>query len=334
MGKGKKPRDGSMGVWPRKRAKREVARVRTWSSPKDTKPLGFAGYKVGMTHAIVTDNRPNSITKGDELFMPVTIIECSPLKIFGVNCYHQSNYGITLSSTILHSTTDKHLKRSIPIPKKIQKKIEEVDAKKCSTIRILVHTQPAKTTIGKKKPEIFELALGGNTTSQLEYANNNLGKELRVTDVFTQGNLIDTHAITKGKGFQGPVKRFGISRKQHKSEKGTRAPGSLGGWSAQGHVMYRVAHAGQMGYHRRTDYNKWIISIGDKPEEITMKGGFLHYGNVKNSYILVKGSVQGPAKRLIRLVLAIRPNKKIPQQAPNIKYLHLSTHQGKTRESA
>ena len=91
--------------------------------------------------------------------------------------------------------------------------------------------------------------------------------------------------------------------------------------------MYRVAHAGQMGYHQRTEYNKWILKISSNPEELKMKGGFIHYGNVKNSYILIKGSLPGPKKRLIRFNKALRPNKKIPNEAPSIEYVSLESKQ-------
>ena len=91
--------------------------------------------------------------------------------------------------------------------------------------------------------------------------------------------------------------------------------------------MYRVAHAGQMGYHLRTDYNKWILKIGSKPEEINVSGGFPHYGVVKNEYILVKGSVPGLRKRLIRINKAIRHNKKLPQGTPQIQYVSVSAKQ-------
>ncbi|MBI5072518.1 50S ribosomal protein L3, partial [Candidatus Woesearchaeota archaeon] len=113
----------------------------------------------------------------------------------------------------------------------------------------------------------------------------------------------------------------------HKSEKTKRGPGSLGGWISQAHFMYRVAHAGQMGYHNRTEWNKWIVKISDKPEEINPKGGFIHYGNVKNEYILVKGSVQGPAKRLIRFNIPKRPDKLVPKDAPSIVYTSLEAKQ-------
>ena len=92
--------------------------------------------------------------------------------------------------------------------------------------------------------------------------------------------------------------------------------------------MWKVAHAGKMGYHQRLEHNKLLIKIGNKPEEINQKGGFLKYGVVKNPYILVKGSIFGPVKRLIRFNYPIRQNKKIPTEAPNISYLSLESKQG------
>ena len=102
----------------------------------------------------------------------------------------------------------------------------------------------------------------------------------------------------------------------------------MGPWRGQGHVMYRVAHAGKMGHHQRTEYNKWIIKIGEKGEDVNVKGGFIRYGIVKNPYILLKGSIAGPKKRLIRLNGAIRPSSYIPEQAPTLSYLSLNSSQG------
>jgi large subunit ribosomal protein L3 len=305
----RKPRKGSLQFWPRKRAKRHYARVKYWAPFNEPKPLGFAGYKVGMTHALFTDTRKTSVTKGMEVSFPTTVIECPPLKVSSVRFYKKTNSGSTLISEVFADKLDKELSRKIPIPKKIKKKIE--DTKDFDDIMLLVYTQPKLTGIGKKKPELFEIAIGGKKEDKLKYAKEKLGKEITVNDVLKQGQQIDVHAITKGKGYQGPVKRFRIGLKPHKSEKSRRQPGSLGGWSEQGHVMWRVAHAGQMGYQQRTEYNKLILKIGNKPTEINPKGGFLSYGLVKNDYILVKGGVIGPKKRVIRLNYAIRPNKKI-----------------------
>ncbi|RUA19603.1 MAG: 50S ribosomal protein L3, partial [Flavobacteriia bacterium] len=74
------------------------------------------------------------------------------------------------------------------------------------------------------------------------------------------------------KGFQGPVKRHGVSLRSHKSEKTIRGPGNLGAWT--GNRSWTVAHAGQTGYHLRTEWNKWVLKIGDNPEEVNRKGGF------------------------------------------------------------
>jgi large subunit ribosomal protein L3 len=227
-----------------------------------------------------------------------------------------------LVSEIFSEKPYKELERKIILPKKIKKKIEDI--KDYDDVRLLVCTQPKLTGIGKKKPVIFEICLGGKKEEKLKYAKEKLGKEIVLEDVFKEGQQVDIHAITKGKGFQGAVKRFGIGLKHHKSEKGRRTPGSLGGWKGQGHFMYRIAHAGQMGYHQRTEYNKWLIKIGKKADEINVKGGFLRFGLVKNPYVLVKGSVGGAVKRLIRFNHATRENKNIPTEAPAIQYTSLN----------
>ncbi|MEM1687157.1 MAG: 50S ribosomal protein L3, partial [Zestosphaera sp.] len=75
------PRRGSLGVRPRKRAAEFVPSVRAWpevtlGSPK---PLAFLGYKVGMTHVILVDDRPGRPTYGQEIFVPVTVVETPPM---------------------------------------------------------------------------------------------------------------------------------------------------------------------------------------------------------------------------------------------------------------
>ncbi|HLC64959.1 MAG TPA: 50S ribosomal protein L3 [Candidatus Nanoarchaeia archaeon] len=317
------PRRGSMQYWPRKRAKK--LRVRSWADVQAVKPLGFAGFKAGMTHVIITDNRATSHTKGESISMPVTIVECPPIKVFAVNFYKNSAYGRSLSSQILSTGADKVLQRTLSLPKKEPKKFGDLGD--FDDVNLVVHTQPGFTSTGQKRPHIFEVAVGGKKEAKLEYAKSMLGKEIAVTDVFKEGDQADIHAITRGKGFQGPVKRFGVSIRQHKSEKTKRGPGTLGPWRGQGKIMYRVAHAGQMGYHLRTEFNKWIIKIGKKDEQATPKGGFINYGVVKNPYLILKGSIAGPKKRMIRLNVATRP-KNIPSQAPIIKYLSLESKQG------
>jgi len=320
----KQSRSGSMQYWPRKKAKKETARVRYWSTSKDVLPLGFAGYKVGMTHAIITDNS-RSHTKGDDIAIPLTVIECPPIKVIGIRFFADKN----VKTQVLAEKLDKDLARKIKIPKKRNVKLESLKAEDYEDIRLLVQTQPRLTSIGKKKPEIFEMGLGGKVAEKFDYAKNNLGKELGVEDIFKEGEQIDIHSVTKSKGFQGPVKRFGIAIRRHKSEKSIRNPGSLGGWKGQGHFMYRVAHAGHTGYHLRTEYNKWLVKLGTEPKEINPKGGFIRYGLVKNKYLLLKGSIGGARKRLITLIRAVRPSPSIPKDAPSISYVSLESKQGR-----
>ena len=315
------PRRGSMQFWPRKKAKSEVVRIRSWADSKEAKPLGFAGYKAGMTHVFITDNRPNSITKGEDIRMPVTVIECPPIKVAGFILYKKDAYGLHAASQILADKLDKDLAKIFPLPKKSAKKASDVKIDDYADLRLLVFTQPKLTGIGKKKPEIFELGIGGDINAKFDYAKNNLGKEIKVQDVFKEGQAVDARAVTRGKGFQGPVKRFGVSIRRHKSEKTKRGPGSLGPW--HGLLNWTVAHAGQTGYHQRVEYNKWLLKLGNNPDDINPKGGFLRYGVIKNNFILLKGSIQGPAKRMIKLVQPLHPNRKIPAEAPAIVYTSL-----------
>lgn len=324
MAKSGAPRHGSMQYWPRKRASREHARVRTWASStvsdKSTL-LGFAGYKVGMTHTMAVDNRPKHLTKGDTIAMPVTIVECPDIVILGLNAYKKENGALKIAKTIMSDKSNKNLKRTL-VENKQKHDLSSIERMtKIVEIRALVHTQPYKTNLGKKKPEVFEISLGGNVNAQIEFMKNNLGKEIPVNEVLKEGQLVDIHAVTKGKGFQGPVKRFGVGLRQHKAEKVKRGPGSLGPWRGQGHVMYRVAHAGQMGYHTRTFYNSWIVKLGDKVADINTKEGFRAYGVLKNKYLLFKGSLPGPAKRLLKFTAPMRPNKKVPTQAPQMEIM-------------
>ncbi|HLC66128.1 MAG TPA: 50S ribosomal protein L3, partial [Candidatus Nanoarchaeia archaeon] len=290
MGQPNKPRSGSMQFWPRKRARRIYARIRSWPSQKEAKPLGFAGYKVGMCHAMVVDNRKNALTKGEEISVPLTILECPPLKVYGARFYRKSIMG-TQAIVDVTAKADKELARKLPVQKKEGKKLEDIPLAGVEAIYALVYTQPKLVGFGKKKPELFEIAIGGNVEEQFAFMKERLGKDLSVKEVLREGAQLDVHAVTRGKGVQGPVKRFGVSIRQHKAEKTKRGPGSLGAWRGQGHMMYRVAHAGQMGFHTRTEYNKWLIKIEDDMQKINRLGGFKHYGVVRNPCILLKGSV-------------------------------------------
>ena len=89
----------------------------------------------------------------------------------------------------------------------------------------------------------------------------NLGKEISISDVFEKDQVVDLRGLTKGQGFSGSVKRFGITLKSHKSEKGRRRPGSLGPWHPA-RVTFRAPQAGQLGMFTRAIFNNKILNCG------------------------------------------------------------------------
>jgi large subunit ribosomal protein L3 len=196
-------------------------------------------------------------------------------------------------------------------------------------VRAIVTTIPVLAGFGKKKCEILEIRIHGDSIEEkLKYANSIWGKYISPFDVFVEGQFVDVIGVTKGHGFQGVIKRFGVKElpRWHKHRKGSRKVGARS--PAFTYSMSEVPQAGQMGFHRRTEYNKRVIKIGRSGYEVTVKGGFLRYGLVYGPYILVKGSLIGPPKRLLTLRHPVRPDLKfIPLTAPQIVYFSLESKQ-------
>lgn len=317
------PHRGSMQYSPRVRAKREYAEITSWPKSKDTKVLGFCGYKAGMTHIFVKESNPNSGMKNMEISTPVTVIECPPMKVYSIRFYKKDDYGLQLAGEYFSLKNTKELSRKINPSKKQGAETSDFDE-----LRVVAYTQPINTGRKKKKPELIELAIGGtDNNAKLQFAKSLMEKDLKISEILKEGQLVDVHGITKGKGFQGTVKRFGVKIRQHKAEKVKRGVGTLGSWTPK-RVEYTVAQPGKTGFYQRTEFNKLALKIGSKPEEINPKGGFLHYGNIKSDYILVKGSVPGPAKRLIAMTEAIRPSTKFKTVQPTITYISTESKQG------
>ena len=293
--------------------------MRNWKDNGEVLPLGFAGYKAGMTHIFVIDDRAKSPTKGEEIRVPVTIVECPDMRAAGLRLYSSDVYGSSVLFDVLADEFDDSLKRKIKLPKTVKSKLQAAEGKleRASDVRLLVYTQPKLTSLGKKKPEIFELAIGGtDVKSKFEFAKETIGKTLSVGDILKEGQFTDAHAVTTGRGFQGVVKRFGVKLKFHKTEKGRRRIGTLGPWTPK-KTPWWVPMAGQMGYHTRTECNKQILKINDSKETpVTPNGGFLRYGGLKNKYLIVKGSIAGPKKRLILFTHARR--KHPAESAPTV----------------
>lgn len=292
-----KPRRGSLAFRPRKRAIRQMPSVNFWPASTDARLLGAAGYKAGMMQVCFIDDSEN-VTKGQEIASAATVLEMPPMVAYGFRGYRNTrNVGDVL-------TDSEPLLKKLGIKKVKSKK--ELTPETVDEVSLLVFTQPDKTGIGKKHPERMEIRVGGpDTAARLEFAKSLLGKELSPKDIFKPGEYVDVVAVTKGKGWQGAVKRFGISTQRPKSTGKKRHAGTLGQWHP-GYILYTAPRAGQMGYHTRTEVNKRILKVGENVDEVNPKGGFPRYGFVKNNYILIRGSVPGPVKRLIRLRLGTR----------------------------
>ncbi|MHA1797346.1 MAG: 50S ribosomal protein L3 [Candidatus Helarchaeota archaeon] len=327
------PRHGSLAFIPRKRARHINGRIKTWASyDGETKLLGFAGYKAGMTHVIYMENKKTSPFYGLERSRPVTILEVPPMIVCAIKAYKKTTYGLKTISEAWASELTDDLKRSFPPPKEydsdkavieLEKKIKETDE-----LRLLLHTQPRLTAVPKKKPDIMEIKIGGGSLeNQFKYAKDLLGKEIKFSDVFKEGQQIDTIGVSKGKGFQGVIKRYGIKILPPKSRKTVRGVGSIGPWKPS-RVSYTVPRSGQMGFHHRTEYNKRILKIGIDPSEIAIKGGIINYGVIKGDYILLEGTVPGNARRLIKMREPIRPKKTIHQDPPELLHISLQSKQG------
>ncbi len=323
------PHRGSLGFSPRKRAASPVPKIKRWVVEDRVRMQGFAGYKAGMTHVVLIDDYPHSLTHGEEITKPVTVVEVPPLKVFGVRLYERNTFGLRTLSEAWAKELEKDLARRLPLPKKLEKSVEELESylDKVEQVRLLVHTQPRVTGIGKKKPEVMEYLVSGNVSEAFEYAKEKLGNELRIGDVFEEGEFVDVMAVTKGKGFQSPVRRWGVKILHHKTRKGRRTAGTLGPWHPSA-MMWTVPQSGQMGYHHRTEFNKRILKIGENGEEVTPKGGFLGYGVVRGDYIILEGSIPGPRKRLVRFRPAIRPPEHLPEGKPQLTYISLESKQG------
>jgi large subunit ribosomal protein L3 len=152
----RQPRSASLQFWPRRRAKREYARIRTHPISKESGLLGFAGYKAGMTHITATETKKTSHLKGEEISIPVTIIECPPIKIAGIVLYKKTINGLVISKHISFVKNDKVLSRRLKLPKKaVTHELDKLNPSEYVDARALVYTQPGLTGIGKKKPEIF-----------------------------------------------------------------------------------------------------------------------------------------------------------------------------------
>lgn len=319
------PKRGSRSYSPRVRARNPKGRVSYWPELTGEPQLaGFAGYKAGMTHMFYIEDSRRVPEYGQEVKSAATVIDTPPMLVAAVRAYKKTQDGLQAitEAWMQNQPRDLHRRITFATDPRPDDKFAEIDKNidKVAELRIIAATLPKQASIPQKAPDLIEIPVtGGSIEEQLDYVKGLLGKTVTINDVFNPGEGIDIIAVTKGKGFQGPVKRWGIRILSHKSRKQKRAVASIGAWVPRG-VFPQVPRAGQMGFHNRTEYNKRIMLMGSDNERINPKSGFKNYGFVNGEYLLVKGSIAGPAKRLIKIRKSVRETGY--PEAPQVTYLH------------
>jgi len=338
------PRHGSLGFLPRKRTSHHRGRVRAFPDDDDVAQpchfTAFMGYKAGMTHIMREANKPGSKIHKKEVVESVTIVETPPMTVVGLVGYVETPKGLRTLTTVWTEHLDDSLKRRFyknwyNSKKKAftgyAKRLAEDKAKNgeteldrikkyCQVVRVLAHTDMKKIGLRQKKAHLMEIQINGGTVDQkVDFGKGFFERKFSVSDVFSANEMIDTIGATKGKGFEGVVTRWGVTRLARKTHRGLRKVACIGAWHPA-RVKYSVARAGQNGYHHRTEINKKIYRVGtasrteDGSENlnasteadltkkfITPLGGFPHYGIVNEDYLMIKGGVVGTKKRVITL---------------------------------
>jgi large subunit ribosomal protein L3 len=302
------PRRGSIAFRPRARAKSIESRIRHWPRNAEEKSnlAGFAGFKAGVIHVLTIDDREKTPNFGKHFLNPSTVVVTPPLRIIGIRAYLENQHGKHVIFDVYSKDLPKDLVRKFNANSDEEKLVKaESKLNRAISVVAVVAVSPRDANLSQKKPFVFEIAVTGkDVKSKYDYLKTMLGKQIRVSDIFRAGQFIDVSAITRGKGIEGPITRFGVKRKQHKSRKSVRAVGTLGPISPAV-VMYTVPRQGQRGFHQRTEYNKRILMISNAqknaPDPINPSGGYKHFGVVNGDYLVVKGSLPGVPKRLIKL---------------------------------
>jgi large subunit ribosomal protein L3 len=289
--------------------------------------LGFPAVKVGTMHSITIDDREKTPNFGKPLFNPTSVLAVPETAVVGVRLYGRENGADKAAGEVYAKTLPKGVeKKSTVEPDKFGEAWKD-KLDKVVRIVALVSIIPREAGLSQRKPILFEVGVGGgDRAAQLDYVLKLLGKAVKFADVFKAGSYVDVIGITKGKGFEGPVTRFGIKRKQHKSRKSVRAVGVIGPWHPAA-VTYTTARAGQHGFHQRTETGKRIIAISNpKDMPLTQPGGFIHFGEVKTDYALLRGTVPGSNKRV---VVVRHPVRAVSGKTTPLQLLELSTAVGR-----
>mmetsp|Transcript_15857 Transcript_15857/g.17903 ORF Transcript_15857/g.17903 Transcript_15857/m.17903 type:complete len:383 (+) Transcript_15857:57-1205(+) len=362
------PRSGSLGFLPRKRCCRSRGKVKSF--PKDDASAephltAFLGYKAGMTHIVRDVNKPGSKVHKKEVVEAVTILETPPMVVAGLVGYIQTPRGLRSLTTVWAGHLNEEIKRRFyknwyrskkkaftkyakkvaeDEGKSIQEELERMK-KHCSIIRVIGHTQIKKVKLRQKKAHVMEIQInGGSVEDKVNYGYGLFEQTVSIDSVFSQNEMLDTIAVTKGHGFEGVVTRWGVTRLPRKTHKGLRKVACIGSWHPS-RVSFTVPRAGQRGYHHRTEINKKVYRLGKAGDEtscttetdltkksITPMGGFPHYGVINEDWIMLKGCVAGPKKRVITLRKSLyKPQTRTALEEINIKFIDTSSKFGHGR---
>ncbi|ENN73956.1 hypothetical protein D910_11467 [Dendroctonus ponderosae] len=365
------PRHGSMGFYPKKRSKRHRGKVKAFPKDDPSKPVhltAFLGYKAGMTHVVREADRPGSKINKKEIVEAVTILETPPMIVVGVIGYIETPHGLRSLCTVWAEHLAEECRRRFyknwykskrkafssnatkwndALGKKaIEKQFNKI-IKYCSAVRVIAHTQMKLLKQRQKKAHIMEIQINGGTIAEkVAWAREHLEKPVPVKQVFGQDEVIDVIGVTKG-----VTSRWHTKKLPRKTHKGLRKVACIGAWHPS-RVSFTVARAGQKGYHHRTEMNKKIYRIGagihtkdgkviknnasteyDLSEKtITPMGGFPHYGEVNNDYIMIKGCCMGPKKRVITLRKSLLVHtSRIALEKINLKFIDTASKFGHGR---
>jgi len=350
------PRHGSLGFLPRKRTKKHRGKIRKFPRDDTSRPphlTAFMGYKAGMNQIVREVDRSGAKLHKKEVVEAVTVLETPPMYVVGIVGYVATPTGLrTLTTVWAHTLSEEFMRRLYKNwyrskkkaftkytkkygtdegQKSIARELEKI-AKYCSVVRVIAHTQIRLVKLRQKRAHIMEIQVnGGTSTEKVAFAKKLLEQQVNVDSVFGVNELIDTLAATKGKGYEGVTTRWGTTRLPRKTHKGLRKVACIGAWHPSG-VRYSVARAGQNGYHHRTEVNKKIYYIGKKGDcktefdltskKITPVGGYPHYGEVNEDYIMIRGSCPGVRKRVITLRKSIVPiTNRTAQEQITLKFI-------------
>jgi len=361
------PRHGNLGFQPRKRSQKHRGKVRSF--PKDDKSqpchlTAFLGYKAGMTHIVREMDKLGSKMHKKEVVEAVTVIESPPMIVVGVVGYIETPRGMRALTTVWASHLSDDFKRRMykrwyHSKKKAFTKYalqyannkKEIDSqisrlkRYCSVIRVISHTQVRKVKLGQKKAHVMEIQVNGGTIAQkVDYAVGLFEKQVPIDAVFNESDMVDVIAVTKGHGFTGVTKRWGTRKLPRKTHKGLRKVACIGAWHPA-RVSWTVPRAGQLGFFHRTEANKKIYRIGKGDDakngstefdltekKITPMGGFPRYGEVNEDFIMLKGCIPGPKKRVITIRKALYPQtSRSALEKIKLKFIDTSSKYGHGR---